>query len=116
MEKMIAACGLDCLSCKAHIASRTNDQALRETTAREWSQAYNFAFTPEMINCHGCFATDGVQIGHCAACAWRACVVGKGLQNCAACTDFNQCFKTRDFYVQCPEALANLQALRGKGA
>jgi hypothetical protein len=112
MEKMIAACGLDCNACPARIASLTNDQDLRKKTAGEWSVAYGFDFKPEMINCHGCFATDGVQIGHCAQCGMRACAVAKGLANCAGCAEFNNCDKTRDFYVHCPEALANLQALR----
>jgi hypothetical protein len=112
MEKIIAACGLDCAACKAHIATRTNDQALREATAKEWSVAHNFPFTPEMINCHGCFATDGVQIGHCSQCEWRACVVGKGYKSCAECTEMTSCAKKADFYQHCPEALANLQALK----
>lgn len=112
--KIIAACGLDCAVCKAYIATRTNDHALRASTAAEWTKQFGngFTFTADMINCDGCFATSGVQIGHCAECAWRACVVEKGLANCAACADFNQCDKTRDFYKNCPEALANLQALK----
>ncbi|HNQ96881.1 MAG TPA: DUF3795 domain-containing protein, partial [Treponemataceae bacterium] len=53
---MIAFCGLDCASCGAYIATMTNDNAMREKIAGEWKVAYNFDFTPQMINCHGCRA------------------------------------------------------------
>ncbi len=112
MAQMIAACGLDCAGCPALIASRTNDQGLRERTAAEWSKAYGFECTPEMVNCHGCFATDGVQIGHCADCEIRKCAVGKKLKNCAACGDY-PCATLSGFLANCPDAKRNLDALRG---
>lgn len=111
MNKMIAACGLDCEKCNALIASRTNDDELRKKTAAEWSKAYGFAFQPGMINCHGCFATDGVQIGHCADCEMRKCSIAKGAANCGACADY-PCKTVSDFHAVCPEAKANLAALR----
>lgn len=111
MEKMIAACGLDCRACNAYIASRTNDDALRASTAEEWAKAYGFAFTPDMINCHGCFATDGVQIGHCADCSMRLCAIEKKLPHCGACGDY-PCAAVREFHAVCPPAKATLDALR----
>lgn len=106
MEKIIAICGLDCAKCNAYIASKTNDNALRSKTAKEWTKAYNFAFTPDMINCHGCHATDGVQIGHCSQCEMRKCAISKGAKTCKACTDF-PCKMIADFHASCPEAAAN---------
>ncbi|MBP5242059.1 MAG: DUF3795 domain-containing protein, partial [Clostridia bacterium] len=38
MRKMFAYCGLDCGQCDAYLATRNNDQALREKTARLWSE------------------------------------------------------------------------------
>ena len=38
MNKLIAACGLDCAACPAYIASATNDEELRKKTAAEWSR------------------------------------------------------------------------------
>lgn len=110
-KKYIAACGLDCAKCNAFLASKNDDNALRKKTAEEWAKAYGFAFTPEMINCHGCFATDGVQIGHCAECEMRICAIGKKLSNCGECGDF-PCKVVSDFHAACPEAAANLKALR----
>lgn len=111
MNKLIAACGLDCAQCPALIASRTNDEALRVKTAAEWSKAYGFDCRPEMVNCHGCTATDGVQIGHCSDCGIRLCAIGKGFENCSACQDFG-CEKLADFWKASPDAKKNLLALK----
>lgn len=108
MEKIIAVCGLDCAKCNAFIASKTNDNALRLKTAEEWSKAYNFAFTPDMINCHGCHATDGVQIGHCSQCEMRKCALSRNLPTCKTCADF-PCKTIADFHAVCPEAAANFK-------
>jgi hypothetical protein len=111
MGKLIAACGLDCAACNAYIASRTNDDALRAKTAEDWSKAFGFACTPEMINCHGCLATDGVQIGHCGECGIRLCALEKKLDNCAACPDYG-CEQVAGFWKDCPDAKKNLDGLR----
>jgi hypothetical protein len=107
MEMIIAACGLDCAQCGAYIASMKNDNELRKKVAAGWTQAFNFAFTPEMIDCHGCFATDGVQIGHCAECEMRLCAIKRGNANCGACADY-PCKTVSDFHASCPEAAKNL--------
>ena len=111
MNKMIAVCGLDCAACPAYVASMTNDEALRKKTAEQWSKAYGFDCKPEMVNCHGCLATDGVQIGHCADCDIRLCAMGKGHANCASCSDF-ACEKVAAFWKDSPDAKQNLEALR----
>ncbi len=107
MNKIIAACGLDCAVCSAFLASKNNDMELRKKTALEWTKAFNFAFTPEMINCHGCFATDGVQIGHCAECEMRKCAIEKKAANCGVCASF-PCKTVSDFHAACPDAAKNL--------
>jgi hypothetical protein len=102
MVKLLAACGLDCADCPAYIASTTNDDALRKKTAEEWSKSYGFDCKPEMVNCHGCYATDGVQIGHCAECEIRKCAAGtRKLSSCAACADYG-CKTVADFWKACP--------------
>lgn len=108
MERIIAACGLDCAKCGAYIAAKTNDDALRASVAKEWTKMFNFAFTPEMINCHGCFATDGVQVGHCGECEMRKCAIGKGAANCGACAEY-PCKTVSTFHEMCPEAAENLR-------
>ena len=47
MRKMIAYCGLDCEKCDAYIATVRDDQALREKTAKAWSELNHlFLHTP----------------------------------------------------------------------
>ena len=41
MKQLIACCGLDCENCDARIATVTNDDALREKTAKAWSVMNN---------------------------------------------------------------------------
>jgi len=88
MGKLIGVCGLDCSACNAFIAGRTGDSGLKRKTAEEWSRLYGARITPEMIDCHGCLADDGVQFGHCRDCAMRNCATGKGLANCGECGSY----------------------------
>ena len=101
MEKMIAYCGINCAECGAYLAHKNNDEALREKTAAEWSKAYNFTFTPDMINCTGCKST-GVQVGHCSECEMRICGIKKGVENCGKCQEFKTCKTINDFITAFP--------------
>ena len=58
MKRFIAICGLDCEKCDAFIATKNDDQALREKTAKLWAELNNAPILPEHINCNGC-RTDG---------------------------------------------------------
>ena len=107
MERLIAYCGLDCTECDAYKATLHNDQALREKTAAEWSKAYNFSFTPEMINCTSCQG-NGAKIGHCLDCEMRKCAVGKAVVNCGACAEFKTCKIINDFMAMVPAVKENL--------
>ena len=107
MEKLIAFCGLDCAGCGAYIATKNNDQALREKTAAEWTVMHNFNFTSEMINCTSCNG-DGIKIGHCSQCAIRKCATEKRVANCGACDAFKTCETIQPFLAQVPCAAKNL--------
>jgi hypothetical protein len=107
MGKMLAYCGEDCSECGAYKAMKNNDQALREKTAAEWKIAYDFDFTPDMINCVSCKG-NGIQIGHCLQCEIRKCAAGKNVINCGACTEFKNCKTINDFLKQVPALMDNL--------
>ena len=107
MEKMIAYCGIDCAGCDAYIATKNNDQALREKVASEWKQQHSFDFTPEMINCTSCRG-NGVKVGYCSQCEIRKCASGKELVNCGACAEFKTCKTINDFIAQVPGIAENL--------
>ena len=107
MEKIIAYCGLNCAECGAYLATKNNDQALREKTAAEWKLAHNFDFTPEMINCTSCKGA-GVLIGHCSQCEIRKCAIEMKVENCGFCGEFKTCKSINDFIAQVPSVAANL--------
>ena len=110
--EIIAFCGLDCGTCPAYRAHVTDDWALREATAKEWSTAYGFDAKPEMIDCVGCTVVEGVHIGHCFECAIRKCGLGRGVANCALCEAFEGCAIIGDFLAKVPHAKANLEKVR----
>lgn len=109
--KTLAMCGLDCAACPANIAYKTNDQALREKTAAEWSKQFHAEMKPADINCVGCLKTKGVQLGHCAQCEIRKCGLGRNVKNCALCADF-PCERISAFIANVPPAKANLDEVR----
>jgi hypothetical protein len=111
MKKMIAFCGLDCSVCPAYIAHATNDQALREKTAKEWSTQYGADISPDRVNCVGCTPVKGVHIGHCAECAIRKCGLEKKVANCGVCADYG-CAIVGPFIDKVPQAKANLEVVR----
>jgi hypothetical protein len=110
--KMLGMCGLDCATCPAFTAYKTNDQALRIKTAEEWSKQFNVQMPPEAVNCVGCLKTKGPQIGHCAECEIRNCGTAKKVKNCGLCKDY-PCDKISNFLAQVPPAKANLDEVRG---
>lgn len=83
MKNLVACCGLDCETCDARVATLNNDNALREKTAKLWSQLNEVPITPDMINCLGC-RTEGVKTPFCdKLCPIRQCVLKRALQPAA---------------------------------
>jgi hypothetical protein len=109
--KTLSMCGLDCAACPAYVAYKTNDQALREKTAAEWSKQFHAEMKPADINCVGCLKTKGPQIKHCAECEIRKCGLGRKVKNCALCSDY-PCDKIGKFIANVPPAKANLEEVR----
>lgn len=108
MNKLIAICGLDCEQCDAYIATKNNDQALREKTAKLWAELNNAPILPEHINCEGC-RMDGKKTVYCdSLCAIRQCALKKGLTTCGDCPEMEQCPTVGTVFAHNPQALENL--------
>lgn len=74
-QTMIGYCGLGCGKCDAYIATKNNDNALCEKTAKLWSELNHATILPEHINCNGCRA-DGIKTFYCEnLCAVRKCAL-----------------------------------------
>lgn len=109
MKEMIACCGLDCEKCDAYLATIHNDNALREKTAKRWSELNNAPITPEMINCMGC-RIDGVKTPYCdSMCEIRKCVRKKELVTCGDCAELENCPVVGAILENSDDALANLK-------
>jgi hypothetical protein len=110
MEKIIACCGLNCSTCDARIATISNDDELRKTTAEKWTTMYKAEVTPEMINCTGC-REEGVKLAHATVCEIKKCADSKGFKTCGECKDVETCLLVSPVHKYAPDALANLRSL-----
>jgi hypothetical protein len=88
MARMIAYCGLDCSACNAYIATKNNDPAMIERTAKEWSEMYHSNITAKDVWCDGCSSRNLRLCGHCAECNIRACAQSHQVDNCGACPEY----------------------------
>lgn len=112
MKKMIACCGLDCEKCDAYLATIHNNSALREQTAKLWSEMNHAPITPEMINCMGC-RMDGAKTPYCGTlCKIRKCVLKKGFDTCADCAELDLCNIVGTVLENSVDALANLKGAK----
>jgi len=110
MKQLIACCGIDCESCDARIATIANDNALREETAKKWSEMYGSPdITAESINCTGC-RVDGVKIVHHSDCEIRKCAQNKGFNTCGDCKELDTCQIVGAVLQHVPGAKENLIA------
>jgi N-acetylglutamate synthase-like GNAT family acetyltransferase len=108
MKQLIACCGLDCEMCDARIATLTNDDALREATARKWAVMNNSPeISAETINCLGC-RTEGTKFAWCSMCEIRSCAVDKGFETCGECAELGTCHKVEPVLEHAPDARNNL--------
>ncbi len=93
MNDYIAYCGLDCESCEARLATISNDESLRQSVAKEWSELNSAEITPEMINCTGC-RIPGAKTPYCdSLCPIRQCAMGRQLETCGICPEMKACEK-----------------------
>jgi len=92
----------------ARVSTVANDHALREETAKKWSEMFNAPnITAESINCMGC-RTDGVKFAQFDVCEIRNCAKTKGFDTCGECGELETC-QTVGFVLQnVPGAKENL--------
>jgi hypothetical protein len=116
---IIAYCGLDCTQCPVFIATKTDDRALQEKTAREWSVQFA-AFTgrndlrAEEMVCDGCRASGDRIFLSCRGCPMRVCAREQKFVTCAECGRFDSCEQLNGFFTQAADAKERLLGLRRK--
>ena len=108
-DNMIAYCGLNCKKCDAYLATIHDDQALREKTAKVWSELNHVTILPEQINCEGC-RVDGVKTVYCESlCGIRQCALKMGFETCGDCPEMETCGTVGMVISNNPEARKNLK-------
>ncbi len=119
MNKMMAYCGLECVSCPIYLATYEKDsvrrQEMRISIARICREKYGMDLQAEDItDCDGCRSDTGRIFSGCLSCEIRKCAIERVLESCAYCTDY-ACDKLKDFFSRDPGAQANLERLRNAG-
>ncbi len=110
MEKVLASCGNDCLSCPRYIAStkEKTGEELRHTAELWLKIGYRDRIVSnEEISCKGCRPENW--------CRYRVvkCCGEKGIKNCSECPDYpcdnlKRCFAvTKSFEPKCREVCTN---------
>lgn len=110
---MLGYCGINCDACPAYQGTIATNSELLEKAAADYGPGSQS--TEDWI-CLGCTPADqGFLATYCAKCKIRACAVEKGVQNCAACDDYDSCSKMLEFLKTEPEELTQRMAwLRGR--
>ena len=109
MKNLIAFCGLDCEKCDAYIATKNDDHALREKTAKLWSELNHAPILPEHINCDG-YRANGRKTVFCEnLCGIRQCALKRGVTTCADCKEMDTCPIVGAVHAHNAEAKKNLK-------
>ena len=108
VKRLIAVCGLDCEKCDAYIATKNNDQALREKTAKLWSEMNNTHILLEQINCEGCRVNGRKTVFCDQLCGIRQCALKRGVETCGNCVEMQTCKTLAAVTSHNPDALKNL--------
>ena len=108
MKELIACCGLDCEKCDARIATINRDDALREKTAKLWTELNHAEIPAEILYCSGC-RTEGVKFPYCdSMCPIRQCALKKQIGTCGDCPELETCGKIAPIFSSHAEARENL--------
>ena len=111
-HRNIGCCGIDCFRCDAYLATANDDDALREKTAKLWSELNQTEILPEQINCQGC-RFEGKKTFFCdQLCEIRKCAVKHEKDTCASCAKMSECGVLSKIIANNPEAKRNLDEIK----
>lgn len=109
---MLAYCGIDCTKCLAYRGTTESDTNLLEEAARTFA---NGAYDARDWVCLGCQPANQQFIARfCAGCDVRKCAAERGVQNCAACDDFEGCTILSESIADDEGLILRMKLLRGR--
>lgn len=116
MNKLIAYCGLDCLSCPIYLVTREQDKEKQKDKRKKILQLIKEHYGIELklediTDCDGCMADKGRLFSTCKDCPIRKCATDKELESCAYCEDYI-CKVLEEFFAKEPDARKRLDEIR----
>jgi hypothetical protein len=86
---MLGYCGVNCEECPAYKGTVAADMSLLEKASQVFG---NGAHSAKEWVCLGCTPAEQPFLAKaCAKCEMRTCAIAKGVENCAACADYDSC-------------------------
>ena len=105
---MLAYCGMNCLECRAYKATVTANEEDLKKVAKEFGDG---KYGDKQWVCLGCIQKDTRFVAdYCAKCEIRTCAIERGVQNCAACDDYEGCGRLHGFLTKESEVLVRVMA------
>lgn len=85
-KEILTKCGYRCDLCLAY-KENIEKEDNRKILSDGWYKYFGFRIEPEDIMCEGCVSCDNPKLID-NNCPVRPCVISKGLENCAYCTEY----------------------------
>lgn len=86
-KEILTRCGYRCDLCHAYVENIKKDDQ-RSLLSEGWNKIFSIDLKPEEIYCEGCLTCLSKPNIIDKNCDVRACVISKGIENCAQCDDF----------------------------
>lgn len=95
-NELLTRCGYRCDLCLAY-KENIKKEDRRQVLSDGWFKCFGFRIPAEEIFCDGCLTSGPARLIH-SACPVRPCLLSKGLENCAQCSEY-PCDKFRQRQV-----------------
>jgi hypothetical protein len=89
LRELTAPCGLDCFNCPFYLAN--DNEEIRKQVAsqvQEFGLPLSYEEIHEKVACKGCRKRKGVPPFGIEPCKVFKCIISKGIESCADCSDF----------------------------
>ena len=88
MDQMVGYCGICCDECKVFLASRRDDNQLREELSALWKRDFDQQIPAAEFTCDGCLSAGDHLFEYCRECEIRKCARESGVTSCAYCGQY----------------------------
>lgn len=118
MDEMIAYCGSTCHTCAIYLATREKEPKKKHEMRAEIAQQIKKLYgqdckAEDVTDCDGCKAESGRLFSGSEKCEIRKCAIGKGIENCAHCSEY-ACEKLEKFFTTDPDVRKQLDRIKSE--